>query len=50
MLLNEKMKILDLEMVKKALNIGLEILENEENNLEDFENIKNLFIEKINLA
>jgi hypothetical protein len=40
------MKIESIEDVKKALNFSLEIL-NSIGNFEDFENIKNIFIEKI---
>ena len=43
---NWKMKIESIEDVKKALNFSLEIL-NSIGNFEDFENIKNIFIEKI---
>ncbi|RAL57454.1 glutamate--tRNA ligase [Candidatus Gracilibacteria bacterium GN02-872] len=43
---NGKMKIESIEDVKKALNFSLEIL-NSIGNFEDFENIKNIFIEKI---
>ena len=43
---NSKMKIESIEDVKKALNFSLEIL-NSIGNFEDFENIKNIFIEKI---
>lgn len=50
LLLNEKMKITDLETVKKALNIWLKILKNENNDLSNFESIKNLFVEEINKA
>ena len=40
------MKIESIEDVKKALNFSLEIL-NSIGNFEDFEKIKNIFIEKI---
>ena len=47
LLLNAKMKIEDLESVKKALNISLEIIENKKSDFGSIEEIKNLFIEKI---
>ncbi len=45
---NEKMKISDLDMVKKSLDISLLILENK-NDFESISEIKNLFIEEIKL-
>jgi glutamyl/glutaminyl-tRNA synthetase len=47
LLLNEKMKIFTNDDVKKSLNIALEILENN-NDFDNIDNLKNLFIEKIN--
>lgn len=44
---NKKMKIEDLETVKKALEISLEILENKEGDFENIDEIKNIFVEKI---
>jgi len=44
--LNEKMKITSIEWIKKALNIATDIIENN-NDLGNIENIKNIFIEKI---
>jgi len=49
LLINEKMKIKDIDTVKKALNIALEILENNPD-FDNIENIKNIFIEKIKEA
>jgi hypothetical protein len=48
MLLNEKMKITDLDTVKVALSIALEILDNQNNDLSSIENIKKIFVELIN--
>lgn len=45
--INKKMKIEDLETVKKALEISLEILENKEGDFENIDEIKNIFVEKI---
>jgi glutamyl/glutaminyl-tRNA synthetase len=52
LLINEKMKITNLEIAKKWLEISLEILENRENNknFESIEEMKNIFIEKIKKA
>lgn len=49
LLLNEKMKIDDIEIVKKWLNLALEILKNN-NDFENINDIKNIFVEKINEA
>jgi len=48
--LNEKMKIIDIDIVKKALNISLDIFKNITNNLDTIDSIKNIFIEKIKNA
>lgn len=47
LLLNEKMKITDLDIIKVALNIGLKILKNENNDLSSIESIKNIFVASI---
>ncbi len=47
MILNKKMKIDNLDIVKKWLNLTVEILENKNNNLDTIDNIKNIFIDKI---
>ncbi len=49
LLINEKMKIKDIDTIKKALNIALEILENN-SDFDNIEDIKNIFIEKIKEA
>jgi glutamyl/glutaminyl-tRNA synthetase len=48
-LINEKMKIKDIETVKKALNIALDILKNNWD-FNSIDEIKNIFIEKIKEA
>ena len=48
LILNPKMKLENREDVEKALNISLDILENE--NFENIDDLKNLFIEKIKKA
>ena len=48
--LNEKMKINDLDIVKKWLRISLDILKDKKSNLDNIESIKNIFIEKIKEA
>lgn len=50
MILNEKMNITDLDIVKKALNISLDILKTKWNNFESIEQVKDIFIEKIKEA
>ena len=49
LMLNPKMKITDLEQVKKWLEIALEIVNNN-SDFEDIESVKNIFIEKIKEA
>ena len=49
LLINPKMKITDINMVKKALNLAIKILENN-NNFTSIEEIKNIFIEEIKKA
>jgi glutamyl-tRNA synthetase len=46
-ILNEKMNITDLNIVKKALNISLDILKTKWNDFESIEQIKDIFTEKI---
>lgn len=48
--LHEKMKVTDIDIVKKWLNIALDILKDNNNNLDSIENIKNIFVEKIKEA
>jgi len=48
--LNEKMKINDLDIVKKWLNISLEIFKDKNSNLDSINSIKEIFIEKIKEA
>lgn len=50
LLVNQKMKITDLEVVKKWLDLTLEILNSREKDFENVEEIKNIFIEKIKEA
>lgn len=50
MILNEKMNITDLDIVKKALNISLDILKTKWSNFESIEQVKDIFIEKIKEA
>lgn len=47
LMINEKMKITDIETVKKALNLSLEILKSRKNDFESIDEIKNIFVEKI---
>jgi hypothetical protein len=47
LLINEKMKIISLEEVKKWLNLALEILKNFKRDFDSIDEVKNLFIEKI---
>jgi len=49
LLINEKMKIKSVDDVKKALNIALEILKNNDN-FSSIDEIKNIFIEEIKKA
>ena len=48
--INEKMKINSLDIVKKALQIALDILRNKWDDFESIDKIKDAFIEKINEA
>ncbi len=50
LILNPKMKIENLEDVKKSLNLALEILELKVWNFENLEELKNIFVEKIKEA
>ncbi len=50
LMINEKMKILDINMVKKSLNLSLEILKSKKDDFETMEEIKNIFVEKIQKA
>ncbi|MFK7780569.1 MAG: glutamate--tRNA ligase [Candidatus Gracilibacteria bacterium] len=50
MIMNEKMKIVDLDIVKTALNISLDILKNKGSDFDSIDEIKNIFIEKIKEA
>jgi len=50
MIMNEKMKITDNEIIKKALNIALEILKSKWADFDSIEEVKNIFIEKIKEA
>ncbi len=47
LLINPKMKIEDIDTVKKGLNLTLEILKNTKKDFENIEEIKNIFIEEI---
>ena len=47
LMINQKMKITDLDIVKKWLNITLEILKNKWDDFNSIDDIKNIFIEKI---
>ncbi len=49
LLINEKMKIKDFDMVKKSLNLALDILKNNWD-FSSVEEIKNIFVEKIKQA
>jgi len=49
LLLNQKMKIIDLEQVKLGLKIALDIVNNNED-FKDINSVKNIFIEKIKQA
>jgi glutamyl/glutaminyl-tRNA synthetase len=49
LMLNQKMKIIDLEQVKKGLEIALKIVNNN-SNFKDIESVKNIFIEEIKQA
>ena len=49
MLINEKMKIVDIEIVKKWLEIALDIVKNNPD-FNSVEDVKNIFIEKIKAA
>lgn len=46
-IINEKMKISDIDMVKKSLNISLDILKNKWSDFKSIDEVKNIFIEKI---
>ena len=50
LVINQKMKITDLEIVKKWLNIALDIIKNKESDFESIQEIKEIFIEKIKEA
>lgn len=50
LLLNEKMKIPDLETVKKALTLTLEILKSRKTDFESINEVKDIFVEKIQEA
>ncbi len=50
LLVNQKMKITDLEVVKKWLNLTLDILNSRDGEFESIDEIKNIFIEKIKEA
>ncbi len=50
LIINEKMKITDLDIVKKWLNIALEILKTKDGDFESISEIKEVFIEKIKEA
>ncbi len=50
LIMNEKMKITDLDIVKNALNLSLEVLENKNSDFESIDEIKQVFIEKIKEA
>ncbi|MDP2090868.1 MAG: glutamate--tRNA ligase [Candidatus Gracilibacteria bacterium] len=47
MLLNEKMKITDLDTVNKALNIAIDILKSRTSDFESINDVKDIFVEKI---
>jgi glutamyl-tRNA synthetase/nondiscriminating glutamyl-tRNA synthetase len=46
-MINEKMKISDIETIKKALEITIDLLKSNSDEFSDIEEIKNAFIEKI---
>lgn len=50
LMINQKMKITDIDMVKKALNLSLDILKNQQKDFESIDEIKDIFIEKIKQA
>ncbi len=50
LIINRKMKINDINDVKKALKLTLEILSNKNNNLNSIDDIKNIFVENIKNA
>lgn len=47
LMINPKMKIEDLDMVKKWLNISLNVLKSKESDFESVEEVKNAFVEEI---
>lgn len=47
LMINEKMKISDIETIKKALEITIDLLKSNSDEFNDIEEIKNAFIEKI---
>lgn len=47
LMINEKMKISDIETIKKALEITIDLLKSNSDEFSDIEEIKNAFIEKI---
>jgi hypothetical protein len=50
LLINPKMKIENLDIVKKWLQLALDILSARNNNFENIEEIKNIFVEEIKNA
>jgi glutamyl/glutaminyl-tRNA synthetase len=50
LMINEKMKITDIDIVKKWLNVTLQILEWEKNDFKSVNDVKNIFVEKIKEA
>lgn len=50
LLLNPKMKIDDIEVVKKWLNLTLQILESRQNDFDSIQEVKDIFVEEIKKA
>ncbi len=50
LLLNEKMKVIDIQMLKNALNIALDILKTKNEEFKSIDEVKDIFVEKIKEA